>query len=309
MFNLFKKSSNSLKKKKKRVRRPLRQIPRAVEPIGIIPRSLIRTMGRFFTQLFQNSNTVVIEEFRISRYQILVSIQTVLCLVFIPLITHSLTKTYILTPVTEYLWNREQDDIFLNTYLEKEALKELEEYEEQLYFDYFVSPARYETPTWASYIVEVDSVEFPSLLKSQIQKKTIDLANEYNKRSIEALTNLFGDIVTVGTFALVALGLEAQVIISKSFFIEFIYSLSDTMKSGLLILGTNLLVGFHSPRGWELFLEFALNRFGFPPDESFIFIFVATFPVLLDTVFKYWIFRYLNKISPSTVATYHAMIE
>jgi hypothetical protein len=70
-----------------------------------------------------------------------------------------------------------------------------------------------------------------------------------------------------------------------------------------------LLVGFHSPRGWELFLEFALNRFGFPHNENFIFLFVATFPVLLDTVFKYWIFRYLNKISPSTVATYHAMIE
>jgi surface polysaccharide O-acyltransferase-like enzyme len=74
----------------------------------------------------------------------------------------------------------------------------------------------------------------------------------------------------------------------------------------LLLLGTDLLVGF-SPRGWELFLEFALNRFGF--NENFIFLFVATFPVLLDTVFKYWIFRYLNKISPSTVATYHAMIE
>jgi hypothetical protein len=81
--------------------------------------------------------------------------------------------------------------------------------------------------------------------------------------------------------------------------------LSDTTKSFLLLLGTDLLVGFHSPRGWELFLEFALNRFGFH-NENFIFLFVATF---LDTVFKYWIFRYLNKISPSTVATYHAMIE
>ncbi|CAL5225752.1 cemAHiC_scaffold_21, partial [Coccomyxa viridis] len=35
----------------------------------------------------------------------------------------------------------------------------------------------------------------------------------------------------------------------------------------------------------------------------------AAFPVFLDTIFKYWIFRYLNKISPSTVATYHNMIE
>jgi hypothetical protein len=101
--------------------------------------------------------------------------------------------------------------------------------------------------------------------------------------------------------------LKPQIIILKSFLIESIYSLSDTTKS-FLLLGTDLLVGFHSPRGWELFLEFALNRW-VSHNENFIFLFVATFPVLLDTVFKYWIFRYLNKISPSTVATYHAMIE
>jgi hypothetical protein len=74
--------------------------------------------------------------------------------------------------------------------------------------------------------------------------------------------------------------LKPQIII-KVILIESIYSLSDTTKSFLLLLGTDLLVGFHSPRGWELFLEFALNRFGFPHNENFIFLFVATFPVLL----------------------------
>lgn len=294
-------SSDFLKKTKK--------APRSIEPIGIIPRSIIRTLNRFVTQLLQNSNTLVIEEFRISRYQILVSLQSLLSLIFIPLTINFLAKTFILTPVTDYLWNRQQDDIFLNSYLEKEALAELQDFEEQLYFDYFLSPTRYETPTWATYQIGVNSIEFPSILKSQIQKKTIDLANSYNKKSIEALTHFFGDLVTFGTLGLVIIILKPQIIILKSFLIEFIYSLSDTIKSALLILGTNLLVGFHSPRGWELFLEFLLNRFGFPPNENFIFLFVATFPVLLDTVFKYWIFRYLNKISPSTVATYHAMIE
>jgi hypothetical protein len=68
-------------------------------------------------------------------------------------------------------------------------------------------------------------------------------------------------------------------------------------------------VGFHSPHGWEVFLESAMDHFGLAENEDFIFLFVATFPVLLDTVIKYWIFRYLNKLSPSTVATYHTMIE
>ena len=36
---------------------------------------------------------------------------------------------------------------------------------------------------------------------------------------------------------------------------------------------------------------FRLNQ-----NENFILLFVALFPVFLDTVFKYWIFRYLNKM-------------
>ena len=78
---------------------------RSIEPIGVIPRSIIRTLNRFLTQLFQNSNTLVIEEFRISRYQILVSLQSLISLIFIPLIINFLAKTFILMPVTEYLWN------------------------------------------------------------------------------------------------------------------------------------------------------------------------------------------------------------
>jgi len=72
---------------------------------------------------------------------------------------------------------------------------------------------------------------------------------------------------------------------------------------------TDLLVGFHSPKGWEILIQFLLNHFALPQNEDFVFLCVATFPVLLDTAFKYWIFRYLNRLSPSTVVTYHNMIE
>ena len=32
-------------------------------------------------------------------------------------------------------------------------------------------------------------------------------------------------------------------------------------------------------------------------------LFIATFPVILAKIFKYWIFRYLNRLSPFSVAT------
>lgn len=303
------------------------KISRPIERIGIIPRSIIRTLNRFFTQIFPNSNILVIQEFRVSRYQVLVSFQCLFYLIFIPLLSNILTRTFLFAPLTEYIWNTEQEDIFLNSYLEKEALSELQDFEQQLYFDYFSSPTLYETPSQTenfdhltvdhqvtgNFELNSELSQFtnalPDSIKLAIQRKTVQLATEYNQTSINSLTNLFVDLSTFGTLGLLITILKPQIIILKSFLMESIYSLSDTTKSFLLLLSTDLLVGFHSPRGWELFLEFLLNRFGFPHNENFIFLFVATFPVLLDTVFKYWIFRYLNKISPSTVATYHAMIE
>lgn len=289
-----------------------------IELIGILPRSIIRALERFGLQLFPISNSLAFQEFKISRYQLLVSVRCLFHLIFIPLGVTFLAKTFLFSPLTEYLWNNQNENIFLNSYLEKQALTELQDFEEQLYFDYLVSPANYETPNWASYQPDIkmskpsapgSNSNVPEIIKSKIQKKTLELAISYNQKSIEALINLSSDFLSFATFALLGVVLKTEIIILKSFLLESLYSLSDTSKSFLLIFITDLLVGFHSPRGWELFLELTLNRFGFPHDETFIFLFVATLPVLLDTVFKYWVFRYLNKISPSTVATYHAMIE
>jgi hypothetical protein len=41
--------------------------------------------------------------------------------------------------LTEYIWNTEQEDIFKFVF-RKEALSELQDFEQQLYFDYFSSP-------------------------------------------------------------------------------------------------------------------------------------------------------------------------
>jgi hypothetical protein len=77
----------------------------------------------------------------------------------------------------------------------------------------------------------------------------------------------------------------------------------------LILLITDLLVGYHSSNLWELFFEFLFHHYGLPESQTGIFLLVATLPVLLDVLFKYLIFRHLNRSSPATVATYHAMIE
>lgn len=263
---------------------------KAFEQTGLIPRSIIRTFDRFRKQILPGAEKVVIQEFRISRYQVVVSVKCLLILFICPLILNYLAKQFFFTPIAEYFWNTQQPEIFLNSYQKNRALTEIQNFEEKIYFESLV-----------------DDSPYP--METEFQKKVNQIALQYNQESIQAITNFFSDFVSFGTIYFLVYWMAPQIIILKSFLTESIYSLSDTTKSFLLILFTDLLVGFHSPHGWEVFLEFFLRHFGFPENQDFILLFVATVPVLLDTVFKYWIFRYLNKISPSTVATYHNMIE
>ena len=267
---------------------------RTIEQTGLIPRSILRTFERFRKQLLPGAEMLVIQEFRISRYQVIVSVRCLITLIFVPLLVNLLSKSLLIKPGVEYIWNQSHNEIFLNSYQEKRALADLHRFEEKIYFESFVDPLYFDQPLNFS---------------KELQNQTFEIAKNYNLESIEAISNLFADFLSFLSLSVVFVLLKPQIIILKGFLSESLYSLSDTTKSFLLILGTDLLVGFHSPRGWEVFLEWLLRHFGLPENGEFMSLFVATFPVFLDTVFKYWIFRSLNKISPSTVATYHNMIE
>jgi hypothetical protein len=145
--------------------------------------------------------------------------------------------------------------------------------------------------------------------EQRLQEKTIELAIRYNNQSIEAITNFFADLISFLTLCYLLVVLEIQVNITKSFLLEVFFGLDDGKKSLLILLITDLLVGYHSSNLWELFFEFLFNHYGLPESQTGIFLLVATLPVLLDVLFKYLIFRHLNRSSPATVATYHAIIE
>lgn len=274
---------------------------RAIEQTGLIPRSIIRTFERFRKQLLPGAEMLVIQEFRISRYQVIVSVRCLVTLIFVPLIVNLISKSFFIKPGVEYLWNQSHNEIFLNSYQENRALSDLHRFEEKIYFESFIDTNCDPKKDFFG--------TTPINFSKELQRKTFEIAKNYNLESIEAISNLFADFLSFLSLSFVFLILKPQIIILKAFLSESLYSLSDTTKSFLLILGTDLLVGFHSPRGWEVFLEWLLRHFGLPENLEFMSLFVATFPVFLDTVFKYWIFRSLNKISPSTVATYHNMIE
>jgi hypothetical protein len=282
-------------------------MPKTVfQPTGLMPRSIPRTVRRFLQQLQPGSEQKALEEFRVSRYQAIVSVQCLATLICLPLLVTWPLKSICIRPFIEHAWNAPSRPIFLNTWQEHRAFLQLQEYSDQRLFDQLVSQ---DGPTLRGGGAFGDEEAGGLSMKEDLQREFIHVAQTFNTESVDTLTNAMGDLSCFGVFLLLYRALKAQRAVLKTFISETLYSFSDTTKAFLVLLTTDLLVGYHSPIGWELSLENLLQHFGVAPNEDFVFLIVATVPVFLSTVFKYGIFRYLNRISPSTVAIYHNLID
>nr|UNJ16357.1 chloroplast envelope membrane protein [Boldiaceae sp.] len=264
------------------------------DKLGPIPRSITKIFNKFKKELDPNAEIESIEEFRISRYLTVSSTKYLLFLILVPVIIGQLSKSLIVGPCVDYSWNHYKPNIFLNSSQQERAFAELEQFEEKIHFEILIGKR--------------NDIDY-SLVEQQIRIKAIELAQQYSSESADAIKNVLSEMCSVTVFISLLIIGQKQISILKSFINEVIYGLSDTAKAFLIILFTDIFVGFHSPHGWEVIIESMLRHFGLPESRDFIFLFISTFPVILDTIFKYWIFRYLNRVSPSAVATYHNMNE
>nr|WVD56013.1 envelope membrane protein [Tetradesmus bajacalifornicus] len=338
------------------------------EEIGLFPRSFNRVFDRFFKQLFFDVENLVIQEYRFYRYLFLTTVKCLFILIIVPLGINFLSKNYLIQPVTEYYWNTNNHEIFLNSYQQKRAFTELKNFEEKIYFEslllsenqilfglseknaplpssekfqknqnfsdrkehnlnFYEKTKKIQTEVLLQEKNKVHNFEnlsssntnsqsktdlaivFRTSVQKRLQVKILELAKHYNEESIEAVTNFFADVLSFITLCYLLVRLEIQINITKSFLLEVFFGLDDSKKSLLILFITDLLVGYHSPNIWELFFQTLFDHYGLPESQTTIFLLVATLPVLLDVLFKYLIFRHLNRASPATVATYHAMIE
>lgn len=288
------------------------------EPITLIPSSLMtvswRALRQYFILPWKEQWQEVLFQRRISQ----IAVNMIMKLLLIPLLANYLATSFVFTPVVEQLWQN-QSDIYLHRYLEKQAFDEFQMYQNEIFFDFFVNPDSYtQDPTQIQhYTLEnclmnqgCPPLEYNgSIAQEKLQNKMIELAEKYNQKSIDTLIRLFGDGLTLFIFFSIAYTSGPQLFLLKAVILEILASLHDITRSVMLIFSVNLLVGYHSPRGWELLLQILIDRGNWPLGETFILFVVGTLPVIIDTCFKYWIFRYLNKSLPTTVVTYHRMIE
>jgi len=182
-------------------------------------------------------------------------------------------------------WNTRQSETFLNDIQEKNVLEKFLELEELFLLDEMIK-------------------EYPEThiqkLRIGIHKETIQLVKRHNEYHLHIILHLSTNIIC---FAILSgyfiLGNEELVILNSS----------DTIKAFSILLVTDLWIGFHSTHGWELMIGSIYNDFGLAHNDRIISGLVSTFPVILDTIVKYWIFRFLNRVSPSLVVIYHSMNE
>ena len=291
-YNELKKTTVSHKKNKDNS-----NLASASKKTGVLPRSFINSLNRIKQEIDPKSGETeeqVLVKYRKSRYRTALSIKFILLLIIVPLLTHQLTKTFFLTPIVERYFTSHKQVIFINRDLEEEALSELQHYQDTLKFRELIGLGP-----------ELTSEQ----IKEEVKHKAQEITDEYRHQGIDSIANIFADILSFLSFFVVIATSKKEIEVVKSFLDEILYGLSDPAKAFLIILFTDMFVGFHSPHGWEVILQGVSRHFGLPENQEFNFLFIATFPVILDTVLKYWIFRYLNRISPSAVATYKNMNE
>jgi len=264
------------------------------ESTGLLPRSILGTFTKIQRDLDPRSEQEYVSNYRNSKLKTSISVKFILTLIIVPVLTQQLSKAFVIRPLMDKFIPTEHKVLFINQDLQKEALEKLDRFQRGLEFQVFIGNAP-----------ELSLAEKEEKLK----EKAKEIAEEYEVLSNNAIENIIADLLSIVTFVIVLLNNKKNIAIIKSFIDDIAYGLSDSAKAFIIIIFTDIFVGFHSPHGWEVVLERTFAHLGLAENRDFTFLFIATFPVVLDSIIKYWIFRYLNRISPSAVATYKNMNE
>jgi len=255
--------------------------------------SFIATVKEIGRELRPGYEEQVVQEIRLFRQQGKTAIRFLVILFTVPLLTQILTKHIIFTPVLDRFIsvNPERARPFLREEIRQEAIDEFVRYKEAMEFTHLIGL----------------NPEFSTKREEALQEKALEIFKKNAYRAVDGLANLCADISGLIAFVVVTQFGKNQFPVLWGFVDRFFRGLNDPTKVFIFILVTDLFVGFHSAEGWEVLLETLSEHFGFTPNRSAIYAFIATVPVILDSAIKFWIFNYLSRSSPSSVAVLEKM--
>lgn len=137
-------------------------------------------------------------------------------------------------------------------------------------------------------------------MTGELQEKARTLEQERRQDNCKAYENFAADFVTAGIIFSGAVSYRERIAdLWRSFAFHFT-SMQSATQAFILLLLSDVAVGYHSADGWITVCRLLLSHYGLPENEDLISIFVAVVPVSLDVIFKYWVFKWLQSVQPST---------
>ncbi|MEM8807338.1 MAG: proton extrusion protein PcxA, partial [Cyanobacteria bacterium P01_G01_bin.38] len=198
---------------------------------GVLPRSILRTVDRVKQDLDPKAEAQVVRDFRSSQGKTKVALRFVLLLVIVPLLTQQLSKNLIVGPIVDQVRETTQAEVFLNDEMEEEALHELQQFEEKLRFEVLIGK-----------VAPIGELK----IEEQVRDRAFEIEEDYRERSSSSVKNVFADIFAALSFGVLLTICKRQVATLKAFMDEIVYGLSDSAKAFIIILFTDMFVGFHS---------------------------------------------------------------
>ncbi|XP_059460943.1 chloroplast envelope membrane protein isoform X2 [Corylus avellana] len=119
----------------------------------------------------------------------------------------------------------------------------------------------------ARFQLEVEIGKSPPLSDEEVwwelRHKALELRDEWRLENRRAFANIWSDVVFgISLFILLYFN-QAKVALLKFTGYKIINNISDTGKAFLIILITDIFLGYHSESGWQTLLEIIVEHYGF----------------------------------------------
>ncbi|OUS44103.1 cytoplasmic membrane protein [Ostreococcus tauri] len=140
------------------------------------------------------------------------------------------------------------------------------------------------------------AVEVERRIRAEAQRLEDEAISQY----VSVDGNRYADLVFFAAFLIMIVAYNDQARLVVTGTKNAFFGLEPAQQAFLLLLSSDVLVGYHSADAWQTLLRAIGGHYGFAEDENLISLFVAFVPVSVDVAFKFWVFKYLRRLAPST---------
>lgn len=266
------------------------------DPSELIPeRGLVKSFRDLVLGEEDKEDEDMLYEDRVFRYASVKSAKFLAVLVVIPWALDFLVHDYVLLPFLDRYVKKvplaaEMLDVRRNQKLEMVKELNTEKSRFRLEVEIGKSPPLSDEETWL-----------------ELRHKALELRDELRLENRKAFANIWSDMVFGITLFILLYFNQNQVALLKFTGYKIVNNISDTGKAFLIILITDIFLGYHSESGWQTLIEIIVEHYGLVIDQAAITLFVCLVPVIMDACVKLWLFKFLPRLSPKVANIFQEM--